>query len=395
MVALRLLIPSGSFHDPLGQEGLAHLAAQLLLEGTAHRSSAQIHEAVEAMGGRLFVECSGDYTFLGLNILRQHLDGGLELLLEVLREPALPEEELVKKRSKIQGEIASQEDRPGGLAHRTFLDGLFGRGGYGHDPKGFRETLGRIGPEEVKAHYTNRIQRSEAVVVAVGDIEAEVFHDRVSRLLRGWGKPPSSSAGRNGSRELLPLESQRISISRPLSQTTVICGQETIPRGHPDVYAMWVMNYILGGGGFDSRLLEEIRSKRGLAYSVASGFDPGLHGGIFRVSFQTKNESAESATAIAMEETRKIQRKPVSAEELEGGKRFLIGSFPMRLDSNASVASSLALWELYGLGLDYPAIYADMVGAVNTTEISRVAREHLRPDRWVQVMVGGVPDVPV
>jgi zinc protease len=177
-------------------------------------------------------------------------------------------------------------------------------------------------------------------------------------------------------------------VHRDIPQATVLMGQEGVPWGHPDRYALQVMNYILGGGGFDSRLMEEIRSKRGLAYSAYSAVEPALRGGTFRVAFQTENESASRAMEIALEVVEGMRRERVTREEMQGAKRYLVGSFPMRLDSSSGVASSLALWECYGLGVDYPERFAKAVQRVETDEVMRVAAEHLQPDRWVKVIVG-------
>jgi len=388
MVSLRLLIRGGSWADPNGKEGLAYLAAQLLLEGTRRRAAAQIHEAVDSMGGALFVEGSGDYTLLGLTLLREDLEAGLELLAELLQEPSFPEAELERWRSRLKGEIASHEDRPGGIAHRRFLEAVFGRGGYGHDPRGFSESLEKITIQDVREYYLNRLRGQEAVLVAVGDLEADPCIERLEGLLKDW-REGATPAGDVSGAEACPSRSQSpVVVHREIPQATVLMGQEGVPWGHPDRYMLQVMNYILGGGGFDSRLMEEIRSKRGLAYSAYSAVEPALHGGIFRVGFQTENESAAKAMEIAFEEVQKIRGEPVSQEELEGAKRYLVGSLPMRLDSNTGLASSLALWECYGLGMDYPGRFAKAIQGVDPGGVMRVAREHLHPERWVKVLVG-------
>jgi zinc protease len=388
MVALRLLVRAGSWEDPVGQEGLAHLAAQLLLEGSRRRKGSQIHEAVDDMGARLFVECAADYILLGLTLLREDLDAGMDLLAEILREPAFPEEEFLKKRDKVRGEIAAQEDRPGGAAHRAFLEKLWGRAGYGHDPRGFRESLDGMEISRVRDHYERRILGREAVLVAVGDLDTASCERRMEGLFQGWRREDSETGKGLGGKEAPPSGERTVVVHRDLSQATVLLGQQTVGRNHPDVYALWVMNYILGGGGFDSRLMAEIRSKRGLTYGVSSGLDPKLHGGQFRVALQTKNESVGQARAIVFKEVERIRRALVSQEELRGARNHLVGSFPMRLDSNGAVAFSLALWECYGLGMDYPRTFVRAVEAVTAKDIRAVAQEHLEPERWVQVLVG-------
>jgi zinc protease len=387
MVALRLLVRAGSWDDPPQLEGLANLTAQLLPEGTRQRQAREIHETVDAMGGVLFVDCARDYTVLGLHVLSRHAQQGMALLVELLREPSFPPEELEKKRDRIKGEIASQEDRPGGKAQRLFGEAVFGgRPGYGHETRGFPEALDRMDREVVAAHYSGVLAGRQAIVVAVGDLDASDCARRLSDLLSGWRAGPDPStpaapgAGSGGSRRRI--------VHHPAPQATVIMGQRSVPRDHPDVYGLQVMNYILGGGGFDSRLMEEIRSKRGLAYSVHSQLEPWLHGGLYRVAFQTKNASVREATRIALDVAAGMRHSLVSEAELEGAKRCLVGSFPMRLDSNSGIAASLAMWECYGLGVDYPEQFAQAVARVDRREVMRVAREHLRPEAWTQVAVG-------
>lgn len=385
VVALRLLVPGGSWEDPPGKEGIAYLAAQLLPEGTRRRAAPEIHLLIDGMGGRFSVEANGDYTMLGLSVLREDLDQALGLLVELLREPSFPEEEFHRRRERILGEIASQEDRPGGLAHRAFLQALWGSSGYGHDPRGLRESLESLGPEDVWEHYRERVRPRQVLFVAVGDLEPGSFQRRLWGLMEGWegGDEPI----RSGSGAQLP-EGSRVIIHRDLPQATVLLGQRSVARDHPDLYALWVMNYILGAGGFASRLMEEIRSRRGLAYAVSSDLDARMRGGSFRVGFQTENRNVLEAVEIAREQAERIRLEPVCSRELEEAKGFLVGSFPMRLDSHSSTATSLALWEFYGLGLDYPERFASSVLAVDVGAVMRVAQEHLEPDAWVQVLVG-------
>jgi zinc protease len=385
MVALRLLVPAGSWEDPQGKEGIAYLTAQLLPEGTKKKSPAEIHEFLDRSGSRFFVETNGDYTMVGFSVLRKDLAGALELMVEILREPAFLEEEFYRRKQRLLGEIASQEDRPAGLAHRAFLNALWGPSGYGHDPRGFKEAVDGFQISDVQNHYKNRIQGRRVLFVAVGDVEPEAFQEGLSQLLAGW---PGIEITDNEQLSSRPQEGSRIFINKDLPQATVVMGQRSLPRAHQDVYALWVMNHILGGGGFASRLMEEIRSRRGLAYAVSSTLDARMKGGLFRVGFQTENRNVPQAVEIALQQAEVIRKEPVSPKELEEAKSFLVGSFPVRLDSLSSTAGSLALWELYGLGLNYQQEFTSRIEAVNQEEILRVAWEHLRPQEWTHVFVG-------
>lgn len=385
MVALRILVPGGSFEDPPGKEGLAYVTAQLLVEGTRNKRAEMLHEELDRMGGHFFVDVNGDYTMLGVSVLAKDQGRALELLVEMLREPAFPKREFNRRKQRVLGEIASQEDRPGGLAYRAFLKALWGERGYGHDPRGFKGSVRGLGLEDVMEHHLERILSRHVLVVAVGDLEPDQFQGRLSELMAGWH-------GREGPQHWdLPGElagGTRVVIHRELPQATVLLGQKSVPRDHPDMHALLVMNYILGGGGFASRLMEQIRSRRGLAYAVFSSLDGRKRGGMFQVAFQTENPNVLEALDIVLEEAKRMRLERVGSKELDEGKGYLIGSFPMRLDSSSSIATSLALWDFYGLGMDYPRVFASSVQTVDQETVLRVAQEHLRPETWLQVMVG-------
>jgi zinc protease len=152
------------------------------------------------------------------------------------------------------------------------------------------------------------------------------------------------------------------------------------------------MNYILGGGGFSSRLVEEIRNKRGFAYSVASFFDPGKYPGAFQIVLQTKNASAREAISLALQQMERIRKEPVSEKELEGAKRYLIGSFPMRLDTQGKLANFLLQIEYFGLGLDYPEKYSSFIRSITREEVLRVARTYLHPENYILVVVANLKE---
>jgi zinc protease len=183
-----------------------------------------------------------------------------------------------------------------------------------------------------------------------------------------------------------------VKIDRPITQANVILGHAGVSRENPDYYALTVMNYILGGGGFASRLTEEIRNKRGLAYSVASFFDPGKFPGSFQIVLQTKNASANEAISLSLQEMERIQKELVSEKELEGAKKYLIGSFPMRLDTQGKLANFLTQVEYYGLGLDYPEKYPSLIQSVTREEVLRVAKKYLQPKKYVLVIVADLKE---
>jgi zinc protease len=183
---------------------------------------------------------------------------------------------------------------------------------------------------------------------------------------------------------------QWVRVNKDLTQSNIVLGHQGVARSNADYYAIQVMNYILGGGGFSSRAMDSIRNERGLAYSVYCYFSAEKSHGTFQFVMQTKNETALEAIRIAKEEIRRIREQPVSEQELRDAKDYLIGSFPLRLDTNRKVASFLAQVEYYQLGLDYPERYADLVGKVSREDVQRVAKQYMHPEKLITVVVGNL-----
>ena len=184
-------------------------------------------------------------------------------------------------------------------------------------------------------------------------------------------------------------------IDRNVMQANIIMGSGGVERSNPDFYRLKVMNYILGGGGFSSRLVKVVRSAHGLAYSVNSGFEPGKFQGAFTVGLQTKNESSNEAIDLVLQQLREIQEKPVSDAELDGAKKFLIGSFPLGLERQNAIASFMIQVEFYGLGLDYAEQYPKLIGSVTKDDVLAVAKKYLHPDAMIVVAVANQSDAKI
>ncbi|UCE71260.1 MAG: insulinase family protein, partial [Nitrospiraceae bacterium] len=178
-----------------------------------------------------------------------------------------------------------------------------------------------------------------------------------------------------------------ITVDRELTQATILLGHAGVSRDDPDYYALSVMNYILGGGGFASRLMQNIREEKGLVYDIHSYFSAEKYGGSFRIGLQTKNESANTAIAEILHEVQNIMSEPVTDTELADAQSFLTGSFPMRIETSSSIAAFLVAVEYYGLGMDYKDNYPSFINGITKEDITRVARKHLNPEDYVLVVV--------
>jgi zinc protease len=383
-VTLQLLVKAGSGKDPLGQEGLARLTAKGLLLGTARRAARAIDEELDFIGASLDSSAGRDYITLSLRVLKKDLGKGLALFLEVLTQPVFPQEEIKKEVQKTLAAIQAEEDQPEEVTEKAFEETLYLRGPYKYPVEGTKDSLPRITRGDIVQFYQRNYHPGNAVLAVVGDITQAEVKAGLLPLLDRW---PRGKASVTALQNVFAREAKTVKINRSVTQANVILGQEGVSRDNSDYYALMVMNHILGGGGFSSRLMEEIRNKRGLAYSVYSFLDPGKYPGSFQIVLQTKNTSAREAISLAREQVERIRKEPVSEKELEGAKKYLVGSFPMRLDTQGKLANFLVQVEYYGLGQDYPGKYPRLINSITREEILRVARIHLHPETSILVIV--------
>ncbi len=388
-VTLQLLIDSGSWRDPSGEEGCSYLTARALLQGTTKRTVNQMNEELDFMGASLNSSSSRDYATLSLRVLKKDLDKGLALFMEVLTQPAFPEEEVKREVEKTLAAIQSEEDRPEEVAEKAFLKTLFLGSPYGHPVQGTRDSVPKLTQEGIVRFYRSYYHPNNAILTVIGDITNEDLKGKLIPRLEKW---PLGEIPKLPFTSKFEKEQKTVKINRPITQANILLGHAGVSRGNPDFYAITVMNYILGGGGFASRLMGEIRNKRGLAYSVGSFFDPGKYPGSFQIVLQTKNPSTRDAISLSLQQMERIQKELVSEKELEGAKKYLIGSFPMRLDTQGKLANFLTQVEYYGLGLDYPEKYPTLIQSVTREEVLRVARKYLHPKKYVLVIVANLKE---
>ncbi len=387
-VTFQLLVNAGSWRDPAGEEGLAYLTARGLLLGTSKRTVTAINQELDFMGASLNGSSGRDYATLNLRVLKKDLDQALDLFMEVLTQPIFPEEEIRREVEKALAAIQSQEDQPEEVAEKAFRSTLF-LSPYGHPVEGTKESLPKIGREALVRFYQNYYHPNNTILTVVGDMTTEEVKARLLPRLAGW---PTAELPEMVFKPDFAKGKQTVKIDRAITQANIVLGHDGVSRENPDFYALTVMNYILGGGGFASRLVEEIRNKRGLAYSVASFFDPGKFPGSFQIILQTKNASAREAISLSLQQMERIRKEPVSEKELEGAKKYLVGSFPLRLDTQNKLANFLTQVEYYGLGLAYPEKYPSLIGSVTQEEVLRVAKKYLHPEKVILVVVANLKE---
>jgi zinc protease len=388
-VTLQLLIDSGARRDPAGAEGLSYLTAKGVLLGTSKHTVNQINGELDFMGASLNSSSGRDYATLTLRVLKKDLDKGLDLFMEVLTQSIFPEEEVKREVEKTVAAIQSGEDQPEDVAEKAFLKTLFLSSPYGHPVEGTRESVPKLLQEGIVRFYRSYYHPNNAILTVIGDMTNQELKEKLIPRLEKW---PVGEVQKLPFLSRFEQEQKTVKINRPITQANIILGHAGVSRENPDFYALTVMNYILGGGGFASRLMAEIRNKRGLAYSVASFFDPGKYPGSFQIVLQTKNPSARDAISLSLQEMERIRKELVSEKELEGAKKYLVGSFPMRFDTQGKLAGFLTQVEYYGLGLDYPQKYPSLIRSITREEVLRVAKKYLHPEKYVLIIVANLKE---
>jgi zinc protease len=385
MVSIELLVHAGSRYDTPNHEGLANLTARLLTYGTRRRTALEISETLDFIGASLSSDCSEDLASISMTILKKDLATGLEVLAEILTESSFPQEEIDRRKQSIIASIKAREENPGDIAQKRFQAALYPESPFGRPVEGTEASVSLIPQASLIDFYQRHYRPNRTIMAVVGDISHQEMTQAIEQAFRAWteGEPPGAP--------LIPStlgSAQTLRVTKDLTQSNIILGHAGVGRENPDYYAIQVMNYILGGGGFSSRLMDSIRNERGLAYSVYSYFSAEKGRGSFELVMQTKNESAQEAIRVATDEIRRIRAEPVSAEELGDAKDYLTGSFPLRFDTNRKVANFLALVEFFGLGLDFRERYPDFIRKVTRDDVLRVARQYLDAEKLITVVVG-------
>ena len=385
IVMLTLLIKAGQMNEPADKAGLAHLTAELLTEGTKHRNSLEISEDIEFIGASIDASAERDYTTISLSVLKKDIDKGFELFSDVLLSPTFPQDEIERKRERIKGFLKQQEEDPSFLAERAFIKEVFGEYPYGRLIEGNNKTIDSITRQDISHFYGEFFLPNNSILSVVGDLTDQELAMLIERYLSGWKRadlPPVTVE-----RVKVKRNKKLIKINRDLKQANILLGNLGISRDNPDYYAVLVMNYVLGGGGFTSRLMESIRDEMGLAYDIHSFFESYKQGGSFQVASQTKNESANTVIEEILKQIEKIKKEEVTDEELSDAQAYLTGSFPRRLDTNRKIANFLVAVEFYDLGLDYAEKYPGYVNSVTKEDILRVAKKYLDLKNYVLVVV--------
>ena len=379
--------PAGSARDPAGKPGLAQLTHALLDQGAGGLSDTAIAHRLADVGAVLSGTFDRDRAGVTLRTLSStaEKEQALEMLARVLQQPDFPQPVIKREKQRLIAAIREAEADPGTVADKAFYRALYGTHPYAHDESGEPAAIERLTRGELQAFYRTHYSAANAVIAMMGDVtraEAEAIASRLSAGLSRVAAVPDLP-------KPAPVAASDTRIPHPSTQSHVLVGAVGMARNDPDFFPLFVGNYVLGGGGFDSRLMREVRDKRGYAYSAYSYFLPMTEVGPFQLGLQTKLEQTDDALKVAQATLKQFIAEGPSEAELTQAKSNLTGGFPLRIDSNKKILDYLSLIGFYKLPLDYLDTWVDKVNAVDVAAVKRAFARRIDPDRLVTVVVGG------
>lgn len=391
IVSMRIQFKAGQTLDPIGKAGLADMTASLLTKGTKTRSATEIAEAIDFVGGRLNSGSGWDASNVSCQVLKKHLETGLDLFSDVILNPAFQKNEIERLRKRSISSYIDSKDDPANLADMKFMSLLYKDHPYGYT-QGTDKTLPNITTEDITGFYDSWYAPNNAILMIAGDITPDEGFKLAESKFAGWAKKelPVFSFPE-------PIAPKGIKIvlvnKKDAVQSQICLGHLGVARTNSDFFSINLMNYLFGGGGFSSRLMKIIRSEKGLTYGINSGFDFRLNPGPFTITTFTKNASVGEAIKETLNQTKLIKQGPIRPEELTDAQSYYSGSYPMRFETPDQIAGQLMSIELYGLGADYVTKYRDRIKAVTTADVQAAAQKYLDAENLIIVVVGKADEV--
>ena len=385
MLDVSLDFDAGSRLDPAGRAGLASIANAMLARGAGGLDESAISEGFARIGAQRGGGAGDDRASVTLRTLTSEpeLDRALSLLARVVARPDFPESVLAREKERSIQAIRESETKPETIAQRAFDQAMYGNHPYGAHAT--PESVAAITRDDLVAFHRGYYDARNAVVSMIGAISRERAQAIAEQLTRDL---PPGGAARVVGPVVPPQQAIERRIEHPSTQSHILIGQPSIARGDPDFFPLLVGNYVLGGGGFVSRLYEEVREKRGLAYSVYSYFSPMLQQGPFTIGLQTQRAQTAVALGVVRETLSRFLRDGPTEAELAAAKANLVGGFALRIDSNRKIVDNLAVIGFYRLPLDYLDRWTERVEQVTLDEVRAAFARHVRADALVTVVVG-------
>ena len=381
---------AGGASDPKDMAGLSNMASSLLDEGAGDLDSQAFQGRLEDHAIRLSFNAGLETMRGSLKTLNRHRDEAIRLLRLALTRPRFDADALVRIRRQIEVGLIRKQTDPDTRASRIWRRAMFVDHPNARPVSGTVKSIGAIKADDLRRFATTRLTKDTLIVGAVGDISAK---DLAAMLDAVFGDLPATAPDTIRRGDSIPVAKPRtrgdVFVSEmDIPQSVVLFGQSGLQRNDPDYYAAYIMNYILGGGGFASRLYTEVREKRGLVYSVYSYLNPMKKGPLVSGGFATRNGQVAEALSVVRTEWAKMRATGVTDDELRRAKQFLNGAFPLRLSSTSAIARMLVGMQYSNLGIEYLDKRAAFINKVGLADIDRVAKRLLDPDKLTVVIVG-------
>jgi zinc protease len=393
MVDVQIEFDAGSRRDPQGQAGLASLTSGhfskgvLASNGRAALDENQLGEAWADLGATFGAGAGDDRMSFSLRSLTYPdlLPKAVALAAQQLTAPAFPAALWARDVERVSANIKEANTKPATIAGRRFNTAVYSGHPYGNELT--EETLRRINVEAMRGFYAAHVRACRAKISIVGAVTQADAAQIATQLLAGL--PQGGCDQLPEVPEVPPLTAaQNIQVPFQSAQAHVMIGQPGYKRSDPDFFSLLVGNHILGGGGFTSRLTQEVREKRGLSYSVYSYFSPGLHAGQFAIGLQTRPDQAAQAVQVSRDVLAQFVANGPTEVELQAAKGNLIGGFALRIDSNRKLLDNVANIAWVGLPLDYLTTWTQRVEKITATDIKAALQRKLQPEKMVTVVVG-------
>lgn len=385
LVALAFTFEGGAAQDPEGKAGCAQMLARLLDEGAGDLSSDAFQERLAARAIELSFHAGPDAIGGSLKMLTKHVDEAIELLALALAKPRFDHDAIERVRAQMVAGLRYQQNDPGVMASRRFFKEAFAGHAYGRPSSGTLESVSAITRQDLLALHAQIVGRGALKVAAVGDIDAAAL---AAALDRSFGALDQAGPLRAVPRATVQDLGRRIVVDLDVPQSVIRFGMAGVPWRDPDFIPAYVLNHILGGGSFTSRLFQEVREKRGLAYSVGTSLVSHRSAAMVWGYTATKNERVGEALSVIGEEIDRLIADGPTDDELQKAKDYLTGSYALGFDTSTKIAHQLVQIAFEGLGMDYIARRNDMVGAVNQADIRRAAARTLGDGKMLVVAAG-------
>ncbi len=389
IVSLSLYVRGGSARDPRNRQGLASSTAELLTKGTTSRSATEIAETIDFVGGSLTASAGWDALTINISVLSKYLDVAIDLLSDIIQNSTFPDEEVERMRLQRLAGIRQSKADAGFLADTVFSKLVFPGHPYGQQPIGTEQSVREMERNEIVRFAKEYITPANSFLTAAGDIVPDTFRTLLEQKTSSWSGQPREMVMSYGDASLGAHTQVGLVNREGAVQSALRVGHVGIRRNSPDFIALSALNMLLGGY-FNSRINLNLREKHGYTYGARSFFDTRMGAGPFAVSTEVRTEVTVRAVEEIISEISRVAQLPVEETELRMVQDYMIGNFPLQIETPQQVAGRVATIVLYGLERDYWDTYREKLSALTSVELYRVAREYLHPKELTIAASGNV-----